>query len=321
MPVATDLFERLAAAAVLAPSSHNTQPWRIAHGGDHVDVLADRLRALPVNDPYDRELVISCGCAVFNLEVAADSVGLAPRLQAFPDGPGSDLLARVLLVDACAEPGPHAPLERAIAARRTWRGAVEPTPPGPALQARLAEAAAHHGVRLSTLQGDARIDAAALVDEGDRTQWADPSWRRELALWMHPRRLGDGLTVPAAAAPVARALVRAADMGRSVGHRDREAVAEAPWLGVLTTVADRPADWLAAGRALQHLLLEAERDGFQAGYYNQPLQVAPLRPRLGALVDGVFPQVMFRLARPAGVAHAAPRRPLAEVMEHGAARH
>lgn len=320
MPTAPDLFERLVAAAVLAPSSHNTQPWRFAHGDEHVDVLADRLRALPFNDPYDRELAISCGCAVFNLEVAADSLGLAPRLRPFPDGPGSDLLARVSLADTCAEPGPHAPLEPAIAARHTWRGAVEPTPPGPALQARLVGAAGRHGVRLSTLQGDARIDAAALVDEGDRTQWADPSWRRELALWMHPRRLGDGLTVPAAAAPVARAVVRAADMGRSVGHRDRDAVAEAPWLGVLSTATDSPADWLAAGRALQHLLLEAARDGFQAGYYNQPLQVAPLRPRLGGLVDEAFPQVMFRLARPAGVARAAPRRPPTEVMEHGAAR-
>jgi hypothetical protein len=31
-----------------------------------IDVLADRTRALPVNDPEDRELTISCGCAVFN---------------------------------------------------------------------------------------------------------------------------------------------------------------------------------------------------------------------------------------------------------------
>ena len=33
--------------------------------GRTVDVLADRTRALPVGDPHDRQLIISCGCALF----------------------------------------------------------------------------------------------------------------------------------------------------------------------------------------------------------------------------------------------------------------
>lgn len=37
--------------AILAPSSHNTQPWLFRISGDHVDVLADRRRRLPVVDP------------------------------------------------------------------------------------------------------------------------------------------------------------------------------------------------------------------------------------------------------------------------------
>ena len=42
--------------AVLAPSSHNAQPWLFRIEGDHVDVLIDRTRAQPVMDPHDREL-------------------------------------------------------------------------------------------------------------------------------------------------------------------------------------------------------------------------------------------------------------------------
>lgn len=45
--------------AVLAPSSHNTQPWRFIVDGETVTLNADRLRALPVADPCDRELIIS----------------------------------------------------------------------------------------------------------------------------------------------------------------------------------------------------------------------------------------------------------------------
>ena len=56
--------------AVLAPSSHNSQPWHFVLQDDSVLVCADRTRALPVVDPFDRELVISCGAALFNLRVA-----------------------------------------------------------------------------------------------------------------------------------------------------------------------------------------------------------------------------------------------------------
>jgi hypothetical protein len=38
------------------------------HASENTRVpLADRTRALPVTDPEDRELTISCGCALFNL--------------------------------------------------------------------------------------------------------------------------------------------------------------------------------------------------------------------------------------------------------------
>lgn len=37
--------------AVLAPSGHNTQPWRFHVDGDSVEVHADRMRALSVVDP------------------------------------------------------------------------------------------------------------------------------------------------------------------------------------------------------------------------------------------------------------------------------
>ena len=56
-------LEALVRYAVLAPSTHNTQPWRFRVRQDALEVFADRSRSLPVADPDDRELTISCGAA------------------------------------------------------------------------------------------------------------------------------------------------------------------------------------------------------------------------------------------------------------------
>jgi nitroreductase len=48
--------------AILAPSSHNTQPWLFKIVDDNmIELYADRTLALAVVDPEDRALTISCG--------------------------------------------------------------------------------------------------------------------------------------------------------------------------------------------------------------------------------------------------------------------
>ncbi|WP_243663734.1 nitroreductase family protein [Rhodothermus marinus] len=65
--------------AVLAPSVHNTQPWRFRVVGSEVELYADRTRALAVADPEDRQLIMSCGAALFHLQVAMRHFGYQLR--------------------------------------------------------------------------------------------------------------------------------------------------------------------------------------------------------------------------------------------------
>lgn len=55
--------------AILAPSGHNSQPWlfKIVGNNNIIEVYADRSRALPLVDPDERELIISCGPNYFKL--------------------------------------------------------------------------------------------------------------------------------------------------------------------------------------------------------------------------------------------------------------
>ncbi len=63
-------LRRAAIRATRAPSVHNTQPWRFVVRDGGLDVVADWSRRLTVLDPRGRQLLMSCGCAVFNARVA-----------------------------------------------------------------------------------------------------------------------------------------------------------------------------------------------------------------------------------------------------------
>jgi nitroreductase len=302
------------AEAVLAPSSHNTQPWLFERADGRVRLYADRTRALPVNDPEDRELTISCGAALFTLRVAAAGQGSGTRVTLLPDGEASDLLAEVVFEGA--PEAELAALAPAIGARHTHRGEFDEAPVGAATVAALADAAAAEGAALEQVADYSRRAALAdLVSEGDAAQWADARWRRELAMWMHPRRAGDGLSMPGAAVPMARFAVRHFDMGARIGAQDAEFARAAPAVVVLGTPGDAERDWLVAGMALARVLLVAAGAGIQAGYLNQPLQVAALRMKLKMLAEGAgMPQAVLRLGHPKGEPSAAPRRAVSEVL-------
>lgn len=83
--------------ATLAPSNHNTQPWFFRIHGDEIELRADRSRALPASDPFDRELIISCGASLAFLNATAEAFGCNLRIDRFPDHADTNLLARIAI--------------------------------------------------------------------------------------------------------------------------------------------------------------------------------------------------------------------------------
>ncbi|WP_404419284.1 Acg family FMN-binding oxidoreductase [Marinospirillum sp.] len=312
IPLTEEQIKSLLGYAVLAPSSHNTQPWRFEVTDGTISMFADRARALPANDPHDRELTISCGCALMNLRSAAAREGLGVTVDLAPDASDDDLLAVISFKQAEYPARDDAELFKSIKGRRTYRKCFAARDvPTPILDL-LRGAAAQEGAWLEVIESEeARQRAAELVSEGDSIQWSSPDWRRELAAWMHPRRSGDGLTVPGVIAPIAQMVVRTFDMGKRIGAKDRQLADESPVLAVLGTSGDHLADWLVAGQALEKVLLSAHSQGLQASYLNQPIQVAPLRPKLQNLMSkSGFPQILLRLGFADDDIDASPRRHL-----------
>ncbi|PKL16157.1 MAG: hypothetical protein CVV49_17625, partial [Spirochaetae bacterium HGW-Spirochaetae-5] len=63
--------------ASLAPSGHNTQPWRVKIVSDSEWIIGwDKTRSLPAVDPRNRELLLSIGTFCEALSIAAKSIGI-----------------------------------------------------------------------------------------------------------------------------------------------------------------------------------------------------------------------------------------------------
>jgi nitroreductase len=309
-------------AALRAPSSHNTQPWRFRVDDGTVHLYADRTRGLAVNDPHDRELAISCGCALLHLRVAAAANGLTALVRLLPDPADDDLLATVSFAPAGDSPDPDASLAQHIDHRHTYRKRFEPRQIPESVLDGLIEAAQSEGATLYLLSTeDLRHQVAELIAEGDAAHWANPSWRRELASWMHPEREGDGITIPWLTGPLTQFAVRTFDMGDGEGAKDRQIADESPVLAVLYTADDTQLEWVKAGQALGRVLLQACGHHVQASFLNQPVQLPQLRPQLHELLGQLgFAQMVIRFGYVDGRLPVTPRRQLHEVMAPHARR-
>jgi hypothetical protein len=307
--------------AILAPSSHNTQPWIFKIADDSVKLYADRTRALPVVDPDDRAMIISCGAALLHLQLAMHHFGYEYRTELLPDPLDRDLLARVT-VSGKTEQKEDA-LFYAITKRRTNRSPFEERQvPGELLSSLKAIAQKHHAW-LDVIQGDSKNAVADLISEGDRIQMSDKRFRMELAAWIHPNRSQSRDGMPGyvhgvtgdIASYIGPFLVRTFDMGKGQAAKDRQLAAGSPVLAVLGTDANGPVDWINAGQAIAEILLRARSEDVWASFMNQPIEVSDLRPRLRDALGSKsgFLQLLVRMGYGAEL-KPTPRRQVGDVL-------
>jgi hypothetical protein len=74
-------LEYVVMCGVLAPSPHNTQPWRFHLQPNRIDLFADRARHLGAADAQRRMMVLAVGCALENMRIAAATLGYETRLE------------------------------------------------------------------------------------------------------------------------------------------------------------------------------------------------------------------------------------------------
>jgi hypothetical protein len=286
------LGKELVRLATLAPSSHNTQCWKFALGGDGngggraITILPDLARRCPAVDPDDHHVFVSLGCATENLIQAALAYGLQGHAQFDP----ASSAIRVVLEPAAVR---ASPLFAAITQRQCTRGEYD----GQALSneelALLQRAGSSDTVRLLLLTDRPAMEQTLdYVIQGNTAQMADPAFVKELKAWIRFNgadavRVRDGLYSASSGNPNIPSWI--GDMAfrwvfTPKGENDKYARQVRSSAGIAVFVgqtADKP-NWVEVGRCYERFALQATALGIRNAFLNQPVEVAALRPPFAA---------------------------------------
>lgn len=290
----------ITAAAALAPSVHNTQPWLLKFYDEYVSLYERVDRRLPRHDPLGRDRLISCGAALEHVLLAMRTRGWAPEFELRRDRTHPAEVARIRAADRAEPSDVDQRRYRAITARHSHRRPFAPRPVEPGLRRHLLGAHGVDGVVLRPIIETAVL--ARLVNHSARVLRADRAYQRELTAWTAPVREplpGAGVssatrrvsTLPWTGLVTSRTVIP--DVGVLAGRLSRE------FLVLVETPDDGPLDHVRAGLAAEQTWLTATDAGLVGSVLTQSCQLHEVRAGLvESLYLAGFPQLLLRFGHP-----------------------
>jgi hypothetical protein len=281
VPFPADAIDGLLATAARAPSILNTQPWRFRVTPDTIELSADPSRRLR-SDLTGREMVISCGAALFGLRLGIRALGYQPVVSLAPYAERPYVLARIALGDRDPINAAERSLLRALPHRHTHRGGYLPGPLPRGLLVGLQHDAVAEHAALALTDRVAFQRLAGIMARSANVLNADPRSIADVMSWVRLPDSGNRDGVPAAAivgssaGRAGRLAQRDLDLGRGIAGLETDGAPPAA-TAILLTSADTKADWLRAGQALHRLLAHAASRWVFATLYSQPFESGPVR--------------------------------------------
>jgi hypothetical protein len=304
----------LARYAVLAPSSHNTQPWKFRISADRLDLFMDPERWLKVADDDQRELHISIGCALENLLVAAEHFGLGHQTDYLPD-PRNPMHAATVRFGEKGQRSAEraADLFPMMVVRHTNHGEYDGRPIPAAVLDRLQDCCVEQGIAvLLTPDESIKRKVDELVVRADAVEFADPAFREELGHWIGQGVFGTSWLM----SKIGKLAVTYINMGSSTAKKDSAVLMSSPVLGLISSGSNDRVTQIKVGQVYQRLSLLAASEGIWCQPMSQIVQVDEIKQDVMKLQPNpnLYPQHPFRLGFAAREKHRTPRINVEDVL-------
>lgn len=299
--------------AVLAPSTHNNQPWQFLINNSDILIFPNPKRELPVADPDHRLLFFSLGCAVENIVIAADYYSYQTRVEYFPfDKDG--VIARIsfkTIPSKASDQKNH--LIFAIPKRRTNRTKYTTQIPKKEILSSLQGLAIDSASVSLVLDLNTQENIAEILINSRVESFNNKFFRCELADYKRTNLTNSPIGMPAFTMGfntllsfVAPFFIRHINVMKILKKKEENLLKKhTPVFAFIVIQEDSTVDWLAAGRLFERVALEAERRSIQTA-------ISGIHPKAREQIKKIlktpfFPQVFFRMGYADKTPHHSPR--------------
>jgi hypothetical protein len=309
--------------ATLAPSGHNTQPWKFSIKENSIRIFPDFTRHLTVVDPDNRELYISLGCALENLVIAARYAGYDSEVEYFPTGePAECLLVTLKRINTAKDDV----LFQAIPERHTNRSEYNKQQIPTADLKKLEAAPKENGINSLLLTKSGTIgQIIELIREGNNIQMNNDAFMDELVSWIRfsdaeAEKFRDGLTSRAmgrSPAPgwLGRLFMNLFVSAKNQSKTDEKNIRSSSALLVMVSEKNDKKSWVDVGRSFERIALTLTTLNIKNAHLNQPCEVPQLKTQLQQhlALGNAHPQLILRIGYAEPLPHA-PRRTVEQIL-------
>ncbi len=311
--------------AVLAPSSHNTQPWQFSVRENKIHIFRDNKRKLVIADKNDRQLFISIGCAIENLVIAANYYGYSIKIDYHEDNSNIDLAAILELEQIGAARGNERKLITSILSRRTNRGKYKNNEK------------INSGILkeiMSLNSEDVKIHVVDQVEQISKLgevavmasveSMVDAMFRQELSQHVKHNLTNSKIGMPGFSqgipTPISfllSTLIKKFNLEKASEKQNKILFTEyTPYIIIISTNQDSREVWLKAGQIFQRIALIFNNYSISTSPWGAPIEISSFYKNIQEIlnIDG-RPQIFFRAGYPMKPAKTSPRIPHHELIK------
>jgi hypothetical protein len=293
--------------AVLAPSTHNSQPWSFKIGDNFCEIIKNDEHPIIYADPKGRDIMISFGCLIENLVIAAKYFKVFKDVDYILE---TSLIARVNFINLnksnLGSDETEESLLKAILYRVTARGIFNNEIISQEIVQNLYKLTKPDSLHLCLLENKSDIEKIGdLTRRGLVMAYKDKRFRKEMSEWFNhglslkPTGIpGYSLRMPISLSFVFSWIVRHFDIGKKLGELNYASICSAPLVAIITADENSEKNWLETGRYAENLMLQANAMGYKASIFTAAIEMGDLYKDIQSLIKTQqIPQFVIVIGR------------------------
>ena len=260
--------------AVLAPSTHNSQPWLFRIKENICEIYLNKEKKIPHADPTGRDMYISLGCCIENFIIAAKYFGVFDNLELVMK---RDLIAKITINGRVSKNKEKlSKITKTIINRQNKRGSYSKNfIPRILLNKIYKFANDYKGVHVMiNINRETITEVSRLTGRSVSDSYKKPKFRQEIIRWFIGNNSlkkeglpGYSLLLPNIISKIFPIMINKINLGPLISFMTTKKMNTSRALFIFSSKNDTKEDWVMVGRFAERAMLELQEKKLSTSIY------------------------------------------------------